>query len=179
MALSGLCGNHLGLVLSLPDKGMRMKRKLLGELWYPTHGRQVPLLILAIVIALLMLLGTCDGSPVKRAYAKGPLEWDWQREGMVALIVDLAGPAIWVPKEFARDANAVKVLACESSYQAKAIGDHGRAYGLFQIRVDAHKDLIRDLGYTPADMLKPRPNLTVAVALWRERGWQPWVACGP
>lgn len=46
--------------------------------------------------------------------------------------------------------------------------------GLMQINVDAHGDRFGP----PDGLYDPATNLAAALALWRERGWQPWTTAG-
>ncbi len=56
----------------------------------------------------------------------------------------------------------------ESTFRVGAIGDHGRAYGLFQV----HRDALPGHRYTRAELLRPDVNVHVAalrLALARRR----------
>lgn len=68
------------------------------------------------------------------------------------------------------------VSACESTDNPKAV--NGRQVGLLQIDIPSHEARIARHGYTPADMLRPIPNLIVAEDIWREQGAAPWPTCG-
>ena len=68
----------------------------------------------------------------------------------------------------------IAVARCESSLNPLAVGDHGRALGLMQVRVDAHLDRIHKLLYTPEQLLELGPNLEVAYDIYKESGWKPW-----
>lgn len=68
------------------------------------------------------------------------------------------------------------VTTCESTDNPKAT--NGRQVGLMQIDVPSHEARIARHGYTPADLLRPIPNLIVAESIWREQGAGPWPTCG-
>lgn len=42
-----------------------------------------------------------------------------------------------------------KVIACESQWNAGAIGDHGQSYGLVQIHLSSHSDVSKEEALNP------------------------------
>jgi hypothetical protein len=71
---------------------------------------------------------------------------------------------------------AREVARCESTNNPRAT--NGTQAGLMQIDIPSHRARIERLGFTPADMLEPIPNLIVAESIWREQGPSPWPHCG-
>jgi hypothetical protein len=71
-------------------------------------------------------------------------------------------------------AQALAVIACESTYNPNAIGDDGLAFGLLQIRTDYHPQLAL------MDLLDPQQNLLAAYVIYLQAGrsWSPW-SCQP
>lgn len=78
------------------------------------------------------------------------------------------------PRQFAL--HVVAVAECESRFNPKAIGASGEV-GLMQIYLDgATLPIVRQLGYSTADLFDPRVNLEVALVYWKKVGWRAW-AC--
>jgi hypothetical protein len=71
-------------------------------------------------------------------------------------------------------AQALAVIACESTYNPNGVGDDGLALGLFQVRTDYHPKLSR------LDLFDPQENLLAGYIIWLEAGrsWNPWT-CQP
>jgi len=71
-------------------------------------------------------------------------------------------------------AQALAVIACESTFNPNAIGDDGLALGLLQIRTDYHPQLAL------MDLLDPQQNLLAGYVIYLEAGrsWSPWT-CQP
>lgn len=59
------------------------------------------------------------------------------------------------------------VIGVESNYNADAIGDNGRSYGLMQVQTEWHQDRIERLKTT--DMLNPYDNVTVGIDILAEK----------
>ena len=75
-----------------------------------------------------------------------------------------------VSREFMSE--AVPLISCESSWRWDAIGDHGQAHGLLQVRVDVHGKRMREIGLDPnkeADRWQYAEQV-----LWAEQGVAPW-----
>ena len=53
------------------------------------------------------------------------------------------------------------MIDTESSFQANAVGDDGRSYGLMQIQVRYHEERMQELGVS--DMLNPYENVVVGI----------------
>lgn len=70
----------------------------------------------------------------------------------------------------------VAVIWKESTYNASAMGDNGRAYGLMQVQPRWHRERIKRLGVT--DLLDPYQNILVGVdylaELYHNRGSMKW-----
>ncbi len=72
---------------------------------------------------------------------------------------------------------AVRVARCESRLNPRAV--NGQHLGVMQVATVVHAELIRDMGYEPADLLDLRINLQVARAVYDgadggPRGWAAW-----
>lgn len=75
-----------------------------------------------------------------------------------------------VSREFMSE--VVPLISCESSWRWDAIGDHGQAHGLLQLRVDVHGKRMREIGLDPnkeADRWQYAEQV-----LWAEQGLAPW-----
>ena len=42
-----------------------------------------------------------------------------------------------------------KIVACESNFNPKAVGDHGKSFGIFQIHLPAHKEVTKKQALDP------------------------------
>ena len=86
-------------------------------------------------------------------------------------------PPTEVPECFGR--GAIPIVACEdrAGEGAAAVGDQGRAFGPFQVRIDFHGPRMRSLGLDPS--WEP-DRVRMAVKLYQERGnsWAAW-SCNP
>lgn len=59
------------------------------------------------------------------------------------------------------------VIGVESNYNAEAIGDNGRSYGLMQVQTEWHQARIERL--KTSDMLNPYDNVTVGIDILAEK----------
>ena len=59
------------------------------------------------------------------------------------------------------------VIGVESNYNAEAIGDNGRSYGLMQVQTEWHQARIERL--KSPDMLNPYDNVTVGIDILAEK----------
>lgn len=66
------------------------------------------------------------------------------------------------------------VVQCESGWNPDAQGDHYRAKGLFQIRIDVHYARRSAEWWAAERWRDPAENATLALELRRESGWAPW-----
>lgn len=73
----------------------------------------------------------------------------------------------WQPCE------ALTVLWCESKGDPGALNPSG-ASGLLQIMMPLHRGQLAE----GESVFTPEVNLRVGAALWRERGWAPWIVGG-
>ena len=98
-------------------------------------------------------------------------------EPTVRYVVDLASPALEVPEAWAEHAGSV--IQCESRWRAAAVSPTGD-YGLFQLNRRWQEQRVNAMGYQWTDVLNPRVNATVAIAIWESwgRSWGAW-ACKP
>lgn len=134
---------------------------------------------LCVVIALLAAL--CVG----KARADGLSPYDvWVAESTAAgtpineaEYVKHAIRVVWVSAGL-DPAPALAIAWCESRYNPKAIGDHGLALGVFQIRWDAHAGRVARQGWARDDLFDPWKNAQLALQLYSDsRGWRPWLVC--
>ena len=88
-------------------------------------------------------------------------------------IVDLNAPALVVPAAWAESAG--DVIQCESRWKADAVNKTSGATGLNQL-MRVHERRANRLGFAWADMTDATANTLVAIDIWREQGFRPWVA---
>ena len=93
-------------------------------------------------------------------------------QAVAYIIIDLQSRDIEVPAAWAKGAGAV--IQCESRWRADAINPVSGATGLLQL-MRVHEARAAQMGYVWSDMLRPEPNVRVAIAIWEEQSWRPWV----
>lgn len=108
-------------------------------------------------------------------YVKRLNEAEAEREALVQQVAHLEQQQAPFSLDFLRWADS-GVTRCESTDNPRA--QSGTHYGLLQIHLPSHEARIAKHGYTPADLLRPIPNLIVAESIWREQGAGPWPVCG-
>lgn len=91
----------------------------------------------------------------------------------VMWVADLNAPAMAVPEEWAENAGAI--IACESRWDANAVSATAD-YGIFQLNKRWQESRVKAMGYEWADVLNPRVNALVAIAIWESWGqsWDAW-----
>lgn len=71
--------------------------------------------------------------------------------------------------------SAIRLAHLESGLTPTARGCGGDCFGLFQIHFSANRGLIAAMGIrSPEELLDPLVNSSVAYAIFRQSGWQPW-----
>ena len=96
------------------------------------------------------------------------------RSGRFATRVWIAADAIeraW-PVEAQR--RALLVADCESRFDPRARNYESGMWGLFQIAMPLHAELVAEVAGEGADLLNPYTNAAVAAELYRRYGWAPW-----
>ena len=111
------------------------------------------------------LLGATLGALLSLATVAGASE-------TMPYVVALDRPAMLVPVAWAEHAGAV--IQCESRWRETAVNPTSGATGLLQL-MRVHERRAARLGYSWGDMLRAEPNVTVAIDLWRDQNWRPWV----
>ncbi len=71
--------------------------------------------------------------------------------------------------------SAIRLAHLESGLTPTARGCGGDCFGLFQINFSANRGLIAAMGIrSPEQLLDPLVNSSVAYAIFRQSGWEPW-----
>ena len=66
---------------------------------------------------------------------------------------------------------AVAVALAESGGNAKAVGDSGTSFGLWQIHWTVHRETY---GVAPEELFDPQANANAAMKVFQEQGWNAW-----
>jgi len=83
--------------------------------------------------------------------------------------LNLAG---W-PEELQEE--AMKVIFCESGGDVYAENKETKDYGLFQVNYGWHKEKV----ISREALFSPSTNVSVALKIYKRRGWLPWKASNP
>lgn len=127
----------------------------------PSHGGWVPCCTSPIPPVVLAAPGPHQPTL--------PAAWPEQlTEGQMRLVLDAAG---WPRGEWER---ALAVAWCESRWRPTAVGDGGASLGLWQL----WRGWFGWAGESEALWADPVVNARVALAVWRQHGWEEW-ACRP
>lgn len=120
--------------------------------------------LMVLLVAALSVDGAgAEGCRPPRTLKCDPLKWDARSQVRRALVAD---GLYWVWRSGIAD----RIIRCESGWNPDAVGDQGRALGLWQIRIDYHASKFDG----PWD--SPYWSTEAAVDVFREAGnsFSPW-----
>lgn len=110
---------------------------------------------------------TTESEPPYREVTPPPPPAEAPRDGLEAALARSAWPPHLWPQ-------LVGIAHCESGLNQFAVGDHGMAWGLLQVRADVHPWL----AYRH-DLFTLDGNLAAAWEIYQDSGWRPWTCAQP